>query len=203
MNIILDPGHGGINKNGNYTTAPNKMYKFPDGTTLYEGVINRKIVKYIEEEFNLFPIPSARILYTVEPDNPMDVSLGSRVRFANKYNPNNTIFISVHNNAGGGTGGEIFTSIGQTKSDIIAESIFQEMKIYYDTLGLRMRKDTADGDNDKESNFYVLRKTKCPAVLVEGLFFDNKKDAKFLQDEKFLKGLAKSIYCGIKNYLNG
>jgi N-acetylmuramoyl-L-alanine amidase len=38
----------------------------------------------------------------------------------------------------------------------------------------------ADGDSDKESNFYVLRNTKCPAVLTENFFQDTKKDVEFL-----------------------
>ena len=38
-NIVLDFGHGGIDINGNYTTAPNKMHKFSNGQIAYEGVV--------------------------------------------------------------------------------------------------------------------------------------------------------------------
>lgn len=43
-NIIIDPGHGGINSQGVYTTQ-GKSYKFPNGEIAYEGVINRNISK--------------------------------------------------------------------------------------------------------------------------------------------------------------
>lgn len=203
MILILDPGHGGINSKGEYTTAPAKMHTFPDGTTIYEGEINRKIVRYIADAFNCDPTKNTKIVYTVEPDNPIDVTLGSRVRFANKYNPRNSLYISIHNNAGGGTGGEVFTSVGETKADKLAEEVIKEMEVFYNDLNFPMRKDFRDGDSDKEAPFYVLRKTKCPAILVEGLFFDNKRDAKFLKDEQFLKNLGQIIYNGIKKYIDG
>lgn len=38
--IVIDCGHGGIDKNGKYTTAPAKQAKV-DGKMMYEGVLNR------------------------------------------------------------------------------------------------------------------------------------------------------------------
>ena len=38
-----------------------------------------------------------------------------------------------------------------------------------------------DGDKDWESNFTVIYKTNCPAVLVENLFMDNKTDVEYLE----------------------
>ena len=35
-----------------------------------------------------------------------------------------------------------------------------------------MRKDTSDGDPDKEANFYVLVHTSMPAILSENFFYD-------------------------------
>ncbi len=37
----------------------------------------------------------------------------------------------------------------------------------------RLRTDYSDGDLDKERRFYVLTKTKMPAVLTENFFMDN------------------------------
>lgn len=39
-----------------------------------------------------------------------------------------------------------------------------------------------DGDLDKEANFWIIRRTKMPAILIEHLFFDNLQDAKLLID---------------------
>ena len=37
----------------------------------------------------------------------------------------------------------------------------------------RLRTDFSDGDLDKERRFYVLTKTKMPAILTESFFMDN------------------------------
>ncbi len=42
----------------------------------------------------------------------------------------------------------------------------------------RLRKDTRDGDLDKEANFTVLHKTIMPAVLTENFFMDTERECK-------------------------
>ncbi|MCA9750210.1 MAG: N-acetylmuramoyl-L-alanine amidase [Romboutsia sp.] len=201
-NIVLDFGHGGIDNNGHYTTAPAKMFKFPSGEIAYEGVINRQIggILYHLLQSNH---PELNIEYTVKPDDPRDVSLGYRVRVANKYPASNTIFVSIHSNAGGGKGRgfEIFTTRGITKSDKLAEDIANEVEKLYKNVGLKLRYDFSDGDKDKEADFYVIRKTNCPATLLECLFFDNVEDYSFLKNPKFQQELAFAIYNGIINYV--
>ena len=198
-NIILDPGHGGIDSEGNYTTAPAKMFTFEDGTTAFEGKLNREIAAQVAQclkkhEFN--------VVFTVHPNDPTDMSLRERVRIANSYNKNETIFISIHCNAGGGTGFEIFTSIGNTKSDILAEEISEAVEGVYRRHSLKLRYDFSDGDKDKESDFYVLRKTKCTSTLVECGFFDCRKDFELLRDPAFQADLGSFIYTGILNYVS-
>lgn len=200
INVILDCGHGGIDSNGNYTTAPSKMYKFPDGFVAYEGKYNRTIGAFIGN--CLKSHENINLVYTVHPDDPRDLSLSYRVKVANSFDPKNTIFISIHNNAGGGSGFEIFTTKGTTKSDMLAEEIADAVEHVYTNKNLNLRYDFSDGDKDKESDFYVLRKTKCPAVLIEALFFDSPKDIKYLENPYFLGDLSSFIYTGILNYIN-
>ena len=47
----------------------------------------------------------------------------------------------------------------------------------------KVRRDTSDGDIDKEANFYILKKTICPAFLTENGFFDNPVEASFMMTE--------------------
>ena len=121
-----------------------------------------------------------KVLYTVKPDDHRDPSLSSRVSFANSYKADEALYISIHNNAapkpGTASGFEIFTSPGKTASDDLADSIYVNVESFYKTLGLKMRSALSDGDYDKEHSFYVLTKTKMPAVLLECLFFDNYSD---------------------------
>ena len=63
------------------------------------------------------------------------------------------------------------------------------------------RKDLSDGDSDKEANFYVLKYTYCPAVLVECLFQDNKSDVEYLLSDIGRNEIIRTILEGIVNYI--
>ena len=69
---------------------------------------------------------------------------------------------------------------------------------------MKFRSDTKDGDEDKESNFYVLYNTKSPALLVENLFMDNRFEAEFLLSESGQEQIAECLLQSIKKaeYLN-
>ena len=177
---LLDAGHGGI-KDGVYTTAPAKMHVFDDGLTFYEGVNNRAIVDKLR-----VMLMDNNIEYRLVHDHDLDTPLKDRVAFANRLHAESKrcIYLSVHSDAmpeashGKGSGISVYTSIGQTPSDVLAEifcSAYQRMLSQF-----KFRKDTSDGDLDREENFYVLSRTSCPAILVENLFFDNRKEAEFL-----------------------
>lgn len=201
-NIILDFGHGGIDKNGKYTTAPNKMHTFEDGVVAYEGVLNRQIGGHIYTCLRAHQ--DLNIVCTVKEDDPRDISLSHRVRVANSFNPKNTIFVSVHCNASpnhNASGFEIFTTKGLTESDSLAESIATSAEHALAKVNLRTRYDLSDGDKDKEADFYVLRKTKCPAVLLECGFFDFRPDFELLKDPFFQGDFGSLVYTGIINYI--
>ena len=200
-NIVLDFGHGGIDKAGRYTTR-GKWHDFGNGEMAYEGVLNRQIGGILQSYLRSLG-HQYHIVTTVNADDPRDLSLSYRVRVANSYPAAETIFISIHCNAfnSKAKGFEIFTSKGKTKSDDIAESIANEIEPFYNKLQLKLRYDFSDGDKDKERDFYVLRRTNCPAVLLECLFFDNYEEFKLLRDPEFQKELAWRIFLGIKKVL--
>lgn len=199
MNIVLDFGHGGLNSKGEYTTAPGKMYKFANGEVAYEGMLNRQIGGKIEDY--LKECSGYNIICTVDRNDPTDLSLAKRVEIANRLPKESTIFISIHCNAGKGSGFEIFTTKGTTKSDILAEYIADNVESLYKSHKLPLRYDLSDKDKDKESDFYVIKNTKGPAVLIECGFFDTEKDFQILKDPKFQKDLADRVAQGIINYI--
>ena len=59
----------------------------------------------------------------------------------------------------------------------------------------------SDGDMDKESNFYVLKNTNCPAVLTENFFMDSKKDLEYLNSDLGFYQIVKTHVDGIMNYI--
>ena len=188
MKIILDNGHGG-------NTPGKRSPVWPDGTQLMEFEFNRNIVKRIKNQ-----IPDAIVLVP----EIIDITLPDRVWRANKIwdanGQKDCILISVHGNAGGGTGFEVWTSPGQTKSDEYATKMFNAMKALL-PVGFPMRKDLSDGDVDKEENFYILSKSKCPAILTENLFYDTEKDYRFMQSEEGRQLIAQAHINFIKSIL--
>lgn len=192
---LLDNGHGGI-INGKYSTCPNWTYDKPElwskmfvhGTTpIYEGCFNRRIVDQISRKLLLAGIDAI----TIVPEND-DISLQDRVTRVNKIHDENKncIFVSVHGNAFNGKvrGFEIFTSVGDTDADPVAEVFAKNIEKRFQAQ--KMRWDLTDGDLDKEAHFYVLTKTKCPAVLTENLFFDNLTDAKIMMSAEGQEKIA-------------
>ena len=108
--------------------------------------------------------------------------------------------VLIHCNASGtgkGTGWEIHTSPGKTKADDLAQ-IFWDMANRMFGGTWKIRGDWSDGDGDWESNFYILKKTSCPAVLTENFFMDNETDCKFLLSPE---GKAKIIQLHVDSIL--
>jgi len=170
MIILLDAGHGGI-INGVYQTAGKRSPIWSDGSQLYEGEFNRWVVNGLSEKLSLQGIP-----YVLICPEQRDVSLKARVNRANAYANQPCIYVSVHSNAGGGSGFEVFTSEGKTESDLIANFFAEEFRNEFPDS--RLRADLSDGDYDKDRNFYVLKNTKMPAVLTENFFMDNEDECR-------------------------
>ncbi len=172
LTFLIDKGHGGM-LNGVYLTAPKKMYRHENGELAYEGVVNRQYGNRAIELLNAHNMRVIDITPTV-----LDVDLDARVDIINtycrEYGKNNCLLLSLHMNAGKGEGFEIWTSPGATRSDKYADLF---MEFYQEAFPRhKLRKDVTDGDVDKESPFYILVNSKCPAILPEWLFFDNPKD---------------------------
>lgn len=195
--VLLDNGHGGMIL-GKYQTQGKRSPSYSRGV-LYEGMFNRWVVNRIKEKLDRLNIPYG----TLCPED-RDVDLKTRVNRANSfYNMNGSSWVlSIHANAGGGSGGvEGFTTKGVTRSDYISEVMLRNLQ--EDLVGQRMRFDLSDGDADKESNYYILRKSKCPAFLLECGFMDVKADYNNLWDEKYLSNLVDSIVRSIIIIENG
>lgn len=195
--LILDSGHGGI-INDKYTTAPAKMYEHSDKSIAYEGVINRRLKKFLIYYWSMDSKP----YYDVSA-GPLDISLINRITFANSvirqfqyhYEP---YYLSLHSNAGKGTGIEGYTTKGKTGSDLIMTYILDELKLEHPDIKFRM--DLTDSDPDKEADYYVIRRTVCKAGLLELMFFDNPTDWELLQKDDFLDRSAYAIYKALCNY---
>ena len=182
-------GHGGM-IDDKYVTAPDKMYIFPDGTTIYEGERNRLLVNFITELGDMDGLWQ----YDVTGNSQIDVPLPTRTKVANDLFDRypNTIYNSFHMNAGKGIGTEIFTSPGQTASDHHAALVMDTLEEEIDDLVIRA--DFSDKDVDKEAKFWELVKTNCPSWLLEVGFMDDYNNAMLLLDDDYLLSVAKAVH---------
>lgn len=175
--FIFDAGHG-------KDTAGKRSPEWDKGV-LYEWEFNRDMLRRVRTLLEKHG-------HTVRDisDPVKDVPLSARVAMANAIYAQDpaAILISFHANAGGGEGFELYTSVGNTRSDRYARVILEEFDNSFKDW--KIRKDSTSG---KESNFYILKNTKCPAILLELGFMDNKKDYDRLMDPAFRDRMAYSI----------
>ena len=193
MLILIDNGHG-VNTSGKCS---------PDGK-FREYKWNREIAHEVVAQLRERGY-CAELL--VKED--IDISLAERVKRANnKCNQlgiKNVILVSIHVNADGNgkwmsaKGWSCFTSKGLTKSDKIADELY---KVAEEMMPTRtMRKEYSDGDADWEAGFYILKNTKCPAVLTENFFMDNRDDLDYLTSAEGRKAIVATHVEGIINYV--
>lgn len=197
--IILGTAH--------LSSTPGK--RSPDGK-FREYAYSRKICKAVQEE--LLSCGVDCVIDYLDDDMPGLTSsqeLVRRVQIVNEIaKKTDCLYVSIHVNASTkndwdkATGFSIYTSPGETKSDTLATDIFDAAVEILKPTGKKFRKDTSDGDPDFEENFYVLRKTSCPAVLTENFFQNSKNDVEWLESEEGFKAVVTYHVRGILKYLN-
>lgn len=194
--ILIDNGHG----------ENTKGKRSPDGKFL-EYKFAREIADDIVRELKKLGYEAERIV-----KENIDVSLTERARRVNeicgKYGTSNVVLVSIHCNAAGdgskwmtATGWSAYTSKGETKADYLATCLYDAAE--NNMKGQKLRKDEySDGDPDWEENFYILQKTKCPAVLTENFFMDNKDDVEYLQSADGRNAIARTHVEGIIRFFS-
>ena len=211
MIILIDNGHGSnTEQNGKYspklTADMNIGSEFTNGGRFREWKYNRVIAKQIVDKLKSMNY-DARL---VVPEDK-DISLSERIRrintICNKEGAGNVLMISVHSNAkGNGTawenakGWEAYTTRGKTKSDKLADFLYARADKNLD--GRKIREDWTDGDRDKEADFYMIKKSYCPAVLTENFFYDNKDDLEYLTSDEGVHGVVRLHVEGIIDFIN-
>lgn len=190
---LIDSGHGGM-INGEYQTAPDKMYTHHDGSVFYEGVFNRTIKMMLLDR-----LKDAGVKYIDLCPSEIDMLLKVRTDVANTYHiayDEKCFLLSLHSNAGGGTGFEVFCDTRSTKSRLYGNMLGMTLNNAFPDIQFR---EADDGQFCKKANFWILRYSFCPALLVECLFFDNWYDYQLLIDIDFQIKYVESLVQFILN----
>lgn len=177
--VYIDPGHGGYDNGA-------VKYVTEDKVNLVMALACRDYLKAHGVEVKM-----SRTTDT-------GTSINTMADAANDWGAD--LVVSIHNNAGGGDGFEVFHSIAGGTGKTLAKNIEAEVKkIGQNSRGLKTKKGTS-GDY-----FGMIRLTDAPCVICEGAFVDNKKDAAQIDTKKeqqafgyaYARGVLKTL--GIKD----
>lgn len=183
--ITIDPGHGGSDSGA----------VGPNGYTEKEGAfaISQKVASILNQS-------GAKVVMTRDSD--VDVygpnasarnELQARVDVGN--NANSDIFVSVHCNAfvnPAANGTQTFYYGSSYQGQRLAQSIQEKM---IEVNGLRDR-------GISTCNFYVVKHSYMPAVLIETAFITNYDEEALLSDDEWQTTMAKAIAEGINEYFS-
>jgi N-acetylmuramoyl-L-alanine amidase len=162
--IYLDPGHGG--------SEPGAV-----GNGLLEKNVNLSIAQKTRDILNRdYEGHSIRM----SRNSDVTVSLPQRTNEANSWGAD--YFVSIHINAGGGTGYEDFIYNGPVSG---------VTHTYRDRMHAEIMKQVDFRNRGKKrDNFHVLRESRMPAILTENGFIDNASDAAKLKTDSYLNRIA-------------
>ncbi|MEX3715769.1 N-acetylmuramoyl-L-alanine amidase [Cytobacillus horneckiae] len=169
VKIYIDAGHGG--------TDPGAV-----GNGLQEKALTLQIAQRVRELLSNYSNTEIRMSRTGD----QTLSLAQRTNDANSWGAD--YFLSIHINAGGGTGYEDYIYPGTSAPTTTYQNLIHEeiMKI----VDFRDR-------GKKTGNFHVLRETKMPAILTENGFIDTVADANKLKQAFFILAIAQGHVNGL------
>ena len=177
--LVLDAGHG-------LTTAGKQTMNGKYGI-IKEWELNNKVLGYLMGYLNDYVVTIYR---TDDPTGKTDVDLLERVKRCSSYAP--ILFISIHHNAGGGTGIEVYWhSQGTAEDKKIAGIVAPKLAA---ATGMRNR-------GVKQAAFTVLT-CKATAILVEGGFMDTQSDYEYICSEVGQRAYAKAVADSVIEYLS-
>ncbi len=180
--IIIDAGHGG-NDRGACAKGP-----FCEEKRICLQTA-RLVQKYLDQ-----------LGYHVIMTRTADafIPLPRRVEIA--IQARGSLFVSLHYNSSRNPiahGIEVFYCDSKeekaraSSSKKLAESILSKV----------IRRTSATSRGVKKGNFYVIRETSMPAVIVEGGFISNPQERSHLKDHEYLDSIARGVADGIDQYM--
>lgn len=177
--IVLDAGHG-IN------TAGKRCLKAIDPKETREWTLNSRICNKIQNYLSAYE--GCSVLRVDDTTGKTDIALETRVKNANNFKAD--FYLSIHHNAGikGGKGGGI---VAYTYTKVDNTTLNWQKDLYnaiINATGLKGNRATPLGKAD----FYVVRKTTMPAVLLELGFMDSTTDVPIILTDDFADKVAKA-----------
>lgn len=182
MTIVLDAGHGGWDPGKTGTEGANEKD--------LNLVVVEKLSDYLEQG-------GAEVILTRTSDDALGngkrTDMAERKKIANESGAD--LLVSIHQNAfpsPKAKGAQVFYHSHSEQGKILAECVQESLRSRVDDSNQRQAKENSD--------YYILRTTEIPAVIVECGFLSNREEEKLLNDATYQEKLAWAIYCGILDY---
>ncbi len=168
--VVIDAGHGGFDRGG-----------IP-GQRVAEKTMNLDVAQRLKAVLNA---SGYRVVMTRDSD--VFVPLPTRVAIANSYRTG--IFVCVHFNSATRSGANGIETYFYSR-----ESLPLASAIHVNVAG------GAPSSNRgvRRRGYFVLRKTRIPAVLVECGFLTNPSEAQYAQSANYRQKLAEEIASGVR-----
>ncbi len=184
--IIVDPGHGGFD--------PGK----PGINGQDEKHLNLKIALMLR---NYLESAGAIVIMTRTTDDDVDGMDGVKHKSKDmverkKISNGGDLLVSIHQNSftqPSVHGAQTFFNGKSEDGKLLAHSIQDMIKRYVDESNRRTAK--------SNTNYYVLKATEIPAVIVECGFLTNPEEEQKLNNKEYQDKMARGIYLGIIRYL--
>ncbi|MBM7540775.1 N-acetylmuramoyl-L-alanine amidase [Amphibacillus cookii] len=174
VKIFIDPGHGGSDPGAVANGLSEKNLTLAIGLALRD---------YILKNYQNVSVRMSRT-------SDQTVSLNSRTQMANQWEPD--FYLSIHVNAGGGSGFESYIWNGQFSNKSRTQQI--RSTIHQTIVNTKNWRDRGQ----KEANFHVLRETRMTAVLTENGFIDHQSEARAMRDDNWVENVAIAHAHGIE-----
>ena len=182
--IILDAGHGGWD--------PGKTGNSGKDEKMINLAVMEKLQQFLEQG-------GATVFITRGTDEALGskkcADMAERKKIANESSGD--ILVSIHQNAFPSTGvkgAQVFYHKTSEDGKNLAELIQERLKTNVDGENKRLAKQNSD--------YYILRTTEIPAVIVECGFLSNPTEEQLLNEEAYQTKLAWAIYLGITDYFS-
>lgn len=183
MTVAIDAGHG-------KHTAGKRCLKSLDPNETREWVLNSRIAAKVCARLEAAGVHAIRV---DDITGETDVALSERTAKANAAGC--ALYVSIHHDSGvyDGAGGGV-TVFSHPKSS--AKAVTLRGAVYEHVIacgGLRGNR----ANPETTADFYVLRKTSMPAVLIECGFMDSRTDVPVILTDAYAENAARGIAEGV------
>jgi N-acetylmuramoyl-L-alanine amidase len=190
--IVIDPGHGGA-----------------DVGTVHNGLVEKSLTLDIAKRLrSLLVAQGWTVRMTREGDvDPVSADMLSQMHADGKPNADDRAYLQTRCEVANAANARLFISIHVNSAPVSSArgSTFYWYKPQDAPFAQALERAVVaaagtQDDGARHENFYVVRHTTMPAVLVETAFVTNPSDVELLRQPSFLQNVAQGIANGVKAY---